>query len=139
MLPVIRAATCALIVVGLAASSASASVTDIKIKPTKPIIDDAITVTFKADRTLKSGYKWVIGIVGTECYDGLPSSFKTSSRRVKKGQSLSMRFQPTDPWALGETFSTWCQGRATARVQIAHGSENDRIVGRKSFRFYGQP
>lgn len=137
----VRAAACALIVAGLAASSASASVTVIKVNPTKPIVDDSITVTFTADRTLKPGYKWTVGIIATDCYDGLASNFKTSTKTVKKGKSLSLRFRPTDPDVLGNANSTWCQGKATARVQISHvaGDDSDKIVGRKSFRFFGQP
>lgn len=120
---------------------ASASVTAISVKPQKPIVDESVTVTFKTDRTLKAGYRWVVAISATECGDALSFNFKPSKRKVKKGESLSVKLRPSDTDLLGNSYSTWCQGKATARVQIEHvGSDDvDQIVGRKTFRFYGQP
>jgi hypothetical protein len=110
-------------------ASASAQVKP-RVSPAAPIVDDAITVSWRTDRTLKPGYHYEIAVVtapGTGC-----ASFvvKKSKRHPKKGAPMSMRLSPYDDKLNGGP--AWCQGKASIMITTAkdtgHGGSAIGII-----------
>lgn len=133
----IPAATCAFVALTALAAPAQAKV-KLRVTPISPIVDDSVTVSWRADRALKAGYHYEGSLVagsGLECA-GLV--LKKSKRHPKKGAPMSFTFSPYDD-KLADV-PEWCRGKAYVTVEIIKdGGKNGATLATASFRFRGKP
>lgn len=124
----------------LVVPAASQAMVNIKVRPAKPIVDEDITVSFKTDRKLKSGYHYegtVVGARGSGCANFV---LKASGRKPGKGKPMSFHFSPYDDIVNGDS-GLWCQGRSFVNVSIERDSGKGvgNLIGDLTLRFYGRP
>jgi hypothetical protein len=125
----------------LAVVPAASAKTKLKISPTSPIVDDAVTVSWRTDRVLKPGYHYQVALVTSPGDDCSSLVYKDSRRRPGKGKPMSMRLSPLND-VINGAFE-WCQGKASVMVSTVRddASENDQgsIIGITEIRFKAKP
>jgi hypothetical protein len=127
------------IVLGALPTSAGALVSKFKISPARPFVDDNVTISWRADRNLKSGQHYQ-GTFTDEplgnCAQLVILSFRA---RPRKGQTMRMTFSPFQDKIWGGPL--WCDGKAELSVDIVrNGSDREvAFVGIADFRFRRQP
>ncbi|MTD44147.1 hypothetical protein GKE82_07495 [Conexibacter sp. W3-3-2] len=128
-----------MLAVGLGAGTSPADAkVKLKVTPKTPIVDDAITVSFKTDRTLKKGYHYSVALIGRSGSNCSSFVVKDSQRKPKKGKSMSFSLSPFDD-KLAEA-PEWCQGKASITVSIdKDGTNKGNIVGITEIRFVAKP
>jgi hypothetical protein len=129
----------AVVVLSLVIAGPAAAMTKMSVNPSKPIVDDAITVSFKVDRKLKPGYHWEASLIGDSCGYAAGLVVKASKQKPKKGKVLSFRLSPYDDNLNGG--SEWCQGKFYVNISTARddGTSGGSLVGITEGRFYGKP
>lgn len=130
------------LIVSAAFAMPSAAIAKVRptVSPSKPIVDDSITVRFKTDRTLKPGYHYEAALFGARGFECSYLVSKASRRRPAKGRTMSFVLHPHDD-DLHEAFE-WCLGKASVSIFMARSDRpNDPGVhlGTVHFRFFGKP
>jgi hypothetical protein len=123
----------------LAVPSAEAVVNTFKVAPSHPYVDDSVTITWRADRNLKDGQHYE-GTLSTEVESGCASLvILNSKRRPKKGQTMSITFNPYQDRINGGP--NWCDGKAEVYISVVkNGSDSSgSFVGITEFRFIQKP
>lgn len=133
----IPAAACAL-VASLAIAAPAGAKVKLRVTPSSPIVDDSVTVSWRADRTLRAGYHYEGSLVAGSGLDCAGLVLKKSKRRPKKGAPMSFSFSPFDD-RLADV-PEWCRGRAYITVEIIKdGGKTGATLATASFRFRGKP
>jgi hypothetical protein len=123
----------AVMAVPTVAAAASAGLT---IKPTKPIVDDNLIVSFKIDKQVPVGNSITAVVNGVgSCAASLAA--KTLKGPKPAGKKVTLRFRPADQ--LVGPKGQWCQGRAKVRVTEAKGENFIRKLAETYFRFSRRP
>jgi hypothetical protein len=134
-----RFAVALAVAASLVAAAPASALVNVRVNPAKPIVDDAITASFKVDRNLKPGYHWEALLLADSC--GFASSFvhKVSKQKPKRGKVLTFRFSPYDDKLNGG--SEWCQGKFGVSISTARDNDGKggSLVGLGTGRFYGKP
>lgn len=120
-------------------STAQGWVSKFKITPSKPYVDEPVTVSWHTDRKLKPGYYYEGSLSASASERGCTKLAVTSSkRRPKKGSNMSLTFTTEDAFV---SYPEWCDGHASIAIYEVNGPElqNGNIVGIASFRFYRKP
>jgi hypothetical protein len=140
------AASVAVVAVGCIAPTAASLIlaqpasakASLKATPHSPIVDDDVTVSWRADRNLKPGYHYEGNLVARGDGDCASFVFKDSTRKPRKGTSMSFKFSPYDDRLTDA--SEWCQGKASIIIRVVKdGADSGTIVGQLRLRFRGKP
>ena len=132
---------CALVLPG----SAQAFITKFTISHKHPYVDESeVVVTWRADRTLKSGYHYEGWLLDPQGERGCATSVRAkTSRHIKKAHNVSLTFNSLNDHTQGpEGYYEWCDGKATFTISVVkNGAEegSGTIIGGSSFRFYKKP
>lgn len=130
-----------LVLAALVLAPPAAASVDIKLSPRAPVVDDFVTVSWRTDRVLRPGYRYVVTLFPYGAGDGCAGRVsKTSTRRPRRGATMSMTFTPFDDPLYGTSYSgpEWCQGKASATVSVER-EDRETDLGIELFRFRAKP
>lgn len=122
-------------------SISRAEVTNFKVSPKHPYVDETeVTISWRADRILKTGYHYEGLLVDPAGERGCASLVTAKSyKHVKKGAVMSLVFESLSD---REEDSEWCDGKASITIAMAKNGSPEgsgTIIGSLSFRFYKKP
>jgi hypothetical protein len=124
-----------LLIVCLVSSAAAAPSVNLTIKPTAPVVDESVTVTFTVDKNVPAGSSLNAVLAGTGgCAELAAKELKGFQ---PSGRHIRLRFRPADQ--IVGTKSEWCEGRAYVRLTEAKGEHFVRKLAQTYFRFYARP
>lgn len=124
----------------LAALPATASAyADLRFSPSRPIVDEDITVSWRTDRRLRKGTTYEVMFV--KSCGGRGAGLVVKRAYVpRKGATARVRLSPGDALLYGDT-GRWCQGLAPVTVDVVRrrGRGGGRLVAAEEIRIYGMP